>query len=334
MGSTSTPSRRNKYAIKPQEMARTVGELIHEAITNRSPQPHDAPQVTPSSEVFTKNSAILPNASNVTWPMPIERFQYGHFLEPGDIMLSTRLESFFSFLMKTFDNSRFAHSALTFVTPRSYPAVDRSFMLEATFGGIDLNAFSSFVMPAKIQEGKKHKPRYVVGIKRLEAPWFTTDMRPLVGGRMLRFIKDDEYDFALLAALAADRSRILFRLRDFFFGRSPTINEFLSRTKKFKPSEFICSGFVQFAYVDMIRQAVREGLMSPEMAEKARDDVFFASWVTPDSSVEELMAVKPRDLAASERLKWKYLIYAGEVHKVDTEQQVNDFFDKVNGVKK
>jgi hypothetical protein len=50
--------------------------------------------------------------------------------------------------------------------------------------------------------------------------------------------------------------------------------------------------------------------------------------------MEELMAVKPRDLAASDRLQWKYLIYGGEVHKVSTEQEVNDFFSKVNAERK
>ena len=327
-----TSSHRKKY-LTPEGLTKTVGQAMYEAVTNRSQRP-EVSKAPSEWEVLPKNAPIMPEPANVTWPMPVERFQYGHFLEPGDVILSTRLESFFSFLTRTFDNSRFAHSALTFVTPRSYPAVDRSYLIEATFSGIDLNAFSEFVTPTKVYADTKDKPRYIVGIKRLEADWFTDEMRPLVGGRMLRFIKDDEYNFALLAALAADRSKWFFRLRDKLFGRSPTIDEYLKRSKKFAPVEFICSGFVQFAYVDMVRAAVETGVLSEDIAQQAHDDVFFAPWVSHDTSMEELMAVKPLDLAASERLKWKYLIYGGEVHKVSTEQEVNDFFDRVNADKR
>lgn len=323
-----TSSYKSRYNIKPQDMTKTVGEVIDEALTKK------AQGVGAAAPAFHHNTPILPNDSNVSWPMPVERFQYGHFLEPGDIILSTRLESFFSFLSRTFDDSRFAHAALTFVTPRTYPAVDRSYVIEASFNGIDLNAFSDFATPSKVLQSAKRKPRYIAGIKRLETDWFTDEMRPLVGGRMLRFIKDDNYNFSLLAALALDRSKLMFRLRNLFFGRAPTITDYLKSARKFAPSEFICSGFVQFAYVDMIREAVLAGLLDAEQAEKARNDVFFAPWVSEDSSMEELMAVKPRELAGTSRLKWKYLIYGGEVHKVSTDAEVNEIYDRVNADKR
>ena len=322
-------SGRRNYRLTPEGLGKTVGDAMYEAVTNRAQQPSASPGSLAGWEV-SPQAPILPDESSVTWPMPVERFQYGHFLAPGDVILSSRLESFFSFLTRTFDHSRFAHAALTFVTPHSYEAVDRSYLIEATFSGVDLNSFSEIVAPSKVYEDTKDKPRYIVGIKRLEADWFTHEMRPLVGGRMLRYIKDDDYNFALLAALAADRSKWFFRLRDKLFGRAPTIKDYLKRSKRFAPIDFICSGFVQFAYVDMVRAAVEEGLLSPDMAEMAHQDVMFAPWVSSQTSMEELMAVKPLELASSERLKWKYLIYGGEVHKVSTEQEVNDFFDKVN----
>lgn len=334
MGDTfKTSSYAKKGRVTPGGLARTVGEAMYEAITNRDQRAPADPSSVAGWEIGPK-TPILPNEDSVTWPMPVERFQYGHFLAPGDVILSTRLESFFSFLTRTFDHSRFAHAALTFVTPHIYPAVDRSYLIEATFGGIDLNSFSEIVTPAKAEEGTKKKPRYIIGIKRLEADWFTEEMRPMVGGRMLRFIKDDEYNFALLAALAADRSKWFFRLRDMLFGSAPTIADYLKKSKKFAPVDFICSGFVQFAYVDMVRSAVAEGLLSPELVEKAHRDVFFAPWVDLNTSMEELMAVKPSEIAGSAQLKWKYLIYGGMVHKVSTEQEVNDFYDSVNAGKR
>ncbi len=327
MGMTLRTSAFKKYTLRPKELTKTVEEAVVQAVTNRSKNP----DMGAAAEIgMAPRRVAIPEPDNAVWPMPVEDFQYGHFLEPADIILSTRLESFFSFLMKRFDNSRFAHAALTFVTPRHYAGVDRSFLIEATFGGVDLGAFSEIIAPTKVYSDTREKPRYVVGIKRLETDWFTPEMRPMVSGRMLRFIKDDDYNFALLAALAANRSNFFFRLRDRLFGKAPTIGDYLKRSKKFAPVDFICSGFVQFAYVDMVRTAIELGLLPPHLAEQARDDVFFAPWVDPKCSMEMLMAVRPSELAGSAALKWKYLIYGGKVHKVSSEEEVNALFDQIN----
>ncbi len=316
-----------KFTLRPKDMSKTVEEAVVQAVTNRAKNP----DMAPAAEIgLAPRRVAIPEPENVVWPMPVEDFQYGHFLEPGDIILSTRLESFFAFLMKRFDHSRFAHAALTFITPRHYAGVDRSFLIEATFGGVDLGAFSEIVAPTKVYSDTREKPRYVVGIKRLETDWFTPEMRPMVSGRMLRFIKDDDYNFALLAALAANRSNFFFRLRDRLFGQAPTIGDYLKRTKKYAPVDFICSGFVQFAYVDMVRTAIEMGLLPTHLAERARDDVLFAPWIDPQCSMEKLMAVRPLELAASPLLQWKFLIYGGKVHKVSSEEEVNILFDQIN----
>jgi hypothetical protein len=155
----------------------------------------------------------------------------------------------------------------------------------------------------------------------------------MVGGRMLRFIKDDDYNFSLLAALAFEKSKFFFRMRDKIFGRSPTIGEFLKRSKQYAPMEFICSGFVQFAYVDMVRSAVESGALHPDSAADAIGEVLFAPWATPHSTMEDLMAVKPLELASTDRLKWKYFIYGGLVHKVSGDDEVGALFDKINSEK-
>ena len=315
-----------KFKLQPRDLQKTVEEAVVQAITNRSNGLSD-----PSlSEWADMPTPIVAPPKPAEWPMPVTQFRSGHYLEPGDIVLSTRLESFFSFLVKRFDDSRFAHAALTFVTPRHYPGVDQSYLIEATFGGVDLGAFSEIVAPTAIYKDTKEPPRYVVGIKRLEADWITPQMRPMVSGRMLRFIKDDDYNFALLVALATNRSSFFFRLRDRLFGRAPTIGDFLKRSKQFAPVDFICSGFVQFAYMDMVRSAIELGMLPETMADKARDDVFFAPWVTPQSSMEELMAVKPIELAATDRLSWKYLIYDGLVYEVSSDQQAYEIYDRIN----
>jgi hypothetical protein len=314
------------FKFKPKELQKTVEEAVVEAMTNRAAGLSD-----PGLSVWAETPApIVPPPRPATWPMPVTEFRSGHYLEPGDIVLSTRLESFFSFLVKRLDNSRFAHAALTFVTPRHYPGVDRSYLIEANFSGVDLGSFSEIIAPSEVFKDTREPPRYVVGIKRLEADWLTPQMRPMVSGRMLRFIKDDDYNFALLVALATDRSKFLFRLRDKLFGSAPTIGDFLKRAKQFAPVDFICSGFVQFAYVDMVRSAVELGLLPEHKAQAASGDVFFAPWVTPHSSMEELMAVRPLELAESEKLKWKYLIYDGLVYQVSSDDEAHALFDRIN----
>ena len=327
MGSTQKTSAFKKFRVSRKEMQKTVQEAVVEAVTNRATGGLSDPSLSVWADI---PAPIVAAPKEAHWPMPVKDFKLGYYLEPGDIVLSTRLESFFSFLVKRFDDSRFAHAALTFVTPRHYPGVDRSYLIESTFGGVDLGAFSEIIAPSEVYKDTREVPRYIVGIKRLEADWFTPQMRPMVSGRMLRFIKDDDYNFALLAALATNRSKFFFRLRDKLFGGAPTIGDFLKRSKRFAPVDFICSGFVQFAYVDMVRSAIELGMLPEHLAEQARDDVFFASWVSPDSSMEELMAVKPLELASSQRLKWKYLIYDGLVHKVSSDDEVHEIYDRIN----
>jgi hypothetical protein len=318
--------------IMPTDLAKTVGDTVAEAVTNRKSDPEGGKETSPWAGMPTPIIAAPP-PEPASWPMPLQEFRHGHFLEPGDIVLTTRLESFFSFLVKRFDNSRFAHAALTFMTPRHFPGVDRTYLLEATFHGVDLTSLAEIVSPTKVYADTKDKPRYVVGIKRLEADWFDPTMRPMVSGRMLRFIKDDDYNFSLLAALAFNNTAF-FKLRDKLFGRAPTVTDFLKRSKRFAPVEFICSGFVQYAYVDMVRSAVERGLLAPDMAEQARDEVLFAPWASHTSSMEDLMAVKPLELAGTPRLKWKYLIYGGQVHKVSSDDDVHALFDKINSEKR
>lgn len=262
MALTQRTSAFKRFTLKPQELTKTVGDAVVEALANRSRIEPQDPIVSALDELPAEAVEDIPEAE---WPMPVEQFRQGHYLEPGDIVLSTRLESFFSFLVKHIDKSDFAHAALTFVTPRYFAGVDRSYLIEATFSGVDLRAFSEIVAPTKVYKDTKEPPRYVVGIKRLESDWFTQAMRPMISGRMLRFIKDDDYNFSLLAALAMNRSKFFFRMRDRLFGKAPTISDYLKRTQKFAPVEFICSGFVQFAYVDMVRSALEMDLLPPHI---------------------------------------------------------------------
>jgi hypothetical protein len=323
--------RRLKPEIGRRTIQQSFGQSLYEAATNRSLAPDpmadiwwaDAPQLQPP-----------PPDDDFAWPMSIRAFQEHGFLEPGDVLLTTKINSFFSFLVRTLDNGAFAHAALVFLTPKHRVGVDRTYFLQTTFGGVDLEGFSKIVAPSKrhIRDGKA--ARYVVGVKRLEAPWVTPAMRNMVSGRMLRFINDDNYNFSLLAALATPVPNFFFWLRDSVFGRAPSVRQYTRKKSRFAPVEFICSGFVQYAYVDMLRVSSDQGLLNGSKAEEAWNDVFFANWVTPETSMEELIAVKPAELADSPKLQWKYLIFGGLVYRVRSTEEADELMRRFEAQRK
>ncbi len=268
------------------------------------------------------------SADQFEWPMPLEDFRKGNFLHSGDVVLTSKMGSFFSLLNRLIDSSDFAHTALVFATPRSEIGLDDSYVIETTFGGVELGAFGEFVAPCEVYPDTGRPPEYIVGIKRLEQPWATPQVRAMVSGRMLRFLDMDNYDFSMLAALASRNTHFWFRLRSLLLGRAPSLGEYLRRGG-YAPAEFICSGFVQFAFVDMVREALERGHIPTHLAEQAWRDVVFAPWVDHDTTMEDLMGVRPLELARTDRLAWKYLVYGGQVHRVDSIDDVDALLKRI-----
>ena len=95
MGMSFRTSAFKKSTLRPKEMSKTVEEAVVQAVTNRAKNPDMGG--TAAEVGLTPRRVAIPVPEDVTWPMPVEDFQYGHFLEPGDIILSTRLEAFSPF---------------------------------------------------------------------------------------------------------------------------------------------------------------------------------------------------------------------------------------------
>lgn len=294
-----------------------LAEVLAEA--SQTPEPGAWPAPPPVVEP----EPAPPPEDTASWPMPIAEFRRGHYLHTGDVVLTSKLGSLFSFFNRVLDSSDFAHAALVFATPRSGIGLDESYLIETTFGGVELGAFGEIVQPTKVYADTRRPPEYIVGVKRLERPWAAPHLRAMVSGRMLRFLDVDDYDYSMLAALAARHTQFWFRLRSLVFGRAPSLAEYVRRRRSYSPAEFICSGFVQFAFVDMVREAVERGQIPRDIAEEVWRDVIFADWIGHDTTMEDLMGVRPIELANSDRLAWKYLIYGGEVHKVERTDEVD-----------
>lgn len=293
---------------------KSVGQVMSEAIEEgNTPQPERSNPV--AAETGPLPLPVRPCApepeEEAEWPMPVEAFRKGNYLHCGDVVLTTKLGSLFSSLIRVIDHSDFAHSALVFLTPRADLGIEENYVIETTMGGLDIGAFGEFVAPTKIYADTGKAPNYIVGIKRLEREWATPELRARVSGRMLRFLDVDDYDYSMLAALASRYTKFWFRARNLVFGRAPSLGEYLRRGLRYTPAEFICSGFVQFAFVDMVRTAIERGLLPPARAEEVWKDTLFASWITEESTMEDLIGVRPAELAACESLRWKYLIFGG-----------------------
>jgi len=313
---------------------KSVGDVMDEAATvrrARGPAEAPAPDAESAAEILhpVEAPAKPDPADTAEWPMPVEDFRKGDFLHCGDVVLTSRMGSFFSFLSRKIDSSDFAHTALVFATKQSNIGIDDSYVIETTFGGVELGAFGEFVAPSKVYSDTGRPPEYIVGIKRLDQPWANPQMRAMVSGRMLRFLDVEDYDYSMLAALAARHTQFWFKVRSFLFGRAPSLGEYLRRGIRYAPAEFICSGFVQFAFIDMVREALERGHIPPETADDAWRSVVFAPWVEQDTTMEDLMGVRPLELAKTDRLDWKYLVYGGMVHRVDSTEEVDALIKRI-----
>jgi len=313
---------------------KSVGDVIDDAAKLRRTRgpaeaPHPAPEAAAEVLRPVEPAAQPDPADAAEWPMPVEDFRKGDFLHCGDVVLTSRMGSFFSFLSRKIDSSDFAHTALVFATKHSDIGIDDSYVIETTFGGVELGAFGEFVAPCKVYSDTGRPPEYIVGIKRLEQPWATPQVRAMVSGRMLRFLDVDDYDFSMLAALAARHTHFWFKVRSFLFGRAPSLGEYLRRGIRYAPAEFICSGFVQFAFIDMVREALERGHIPAENAEDTWQSVVFAPWVRQDTTMEDLMGVRPLELAQTDRLAWKYLVYGGMVHRVESTDEVDALIKRI-----
>jgi hypothetical protein len=312
-------------AQAPGVLEKTMAEALSEAVSHAG---HHAPSFREAvAEGFR---SAFPSQDDGHWPKTVKEFKDGGYLEPGDVVLMTKLGSVFSMLMRLFDRSDFAHCALVFQTPHHEHGIDHTFLIESTMSGVDVEIFTDIVAPKKVHKDIKTPVDYVVGVKRLEAPWSTPSLRRMASSRMLHFINADDYNFRMLAALASQyTSNAYFRLASLLRGQAPTVSQYFQQDAHYMPAQFICSGFVQFAYVDMVKIAIERGMIDKGMAESAWSDVIFSKQIDAATSMKRLMAVKPSELAETPRLKWKYLIHQGMVHKVASNDDVNAFFEKI-----
>lgn len=252
--------------------------------------------------------------------MTVEEFLAENLLKRSDVMLSRHKKSLFSRLIMWSTKSSWSHAALVFVIPKLASGFEHTFVIESVGQGVDITNLRYYLVD--------HAKEYDVAFKRIESDWFANDeegkrIRKGVRGSMLNFIKA-EYDMGKILHIARMIIRkFLFGLRAKFQGHGQAI-ESLHAKDRLVPSQFICSGFVQYGYYDAIERKVKADELPPERLK----EVIFHPQFTPEMDSKKLLATTPQDIATSDNLTWKYFIKGKMVYEVSSEEQVKALIKK------
>jgi hypothetical protein len=209
------------------------------------------------------------------------------FLDRGDIIL-TRGNYLSSRVIRWIMGSFFSHAALVFLIPQPENGIDNTFILESMPTGIGLAKLKSYI------GGKK--PSEDVAILRMKGEGIDETYHKRVGALMLDYVKTS-YDFGRAINLGLS---LFFSLSRKY---SPKGRAY-SKLKNWAPSQFICSGFIQYGFVEALR---RKG-MNPSQ-------VVFKQGLSPNDR-DGLLAISPEDIANSDKPDWLYAIRRGWVYEV------------------
>lgn len=294
-----------------------------------SGDPKPAPNAAPSAGPVVEQ-----------WPMKLDQFLKGNYLDRSDVMLTRRDWDISSFIIRWSTNSPFSHSALVFNRPNQEPGIMNTFVIEAGTSGVDLT---------NLRDYAADKSAYIA-IKRFRGKWFDEPKQARVRGLLLDKIKAS-YNYWAIGRIAQTLwfgvQNKLNRETETKTQREQTMEEYKRKAWQ-PPSEFICSGLVQTGYVETVMEYIRRGELPPS----ALAEVVFqrnSQEKLPDGkgwsdlgsergkqlaerfaaeNTDAFESVTPEDLARSRKLEWLYFIKGDDVHKVRTYAQVMALIEK------
>lgn len=298
--------------------------------------------VSPSTAPAARKKATASEDGLVDkFPMSVDKFLAGDYLERADVVLTRRDYDFSSYMIRWATGSPFSHAAMIFTGPKYDTGVDHTFVIEAGTSGVDLTNLKDYATDKSS----------FIAIKRLKRDWFDQPLQSRARGVLLDRIKAS-YDYWAIGRLARN---IWFGVQNTVQGRDKTIEKYRQREWS-PPNEFICSGLVQFGFIEAVIENIRQGklpltalndVVFRDKAEEriipksALDDLKNQPDMTPDKWAQinrglindylpqiretlgaELEATTPHDIATSSKLEWLYLVKNGKVHKVASLQEV------------
>ena len=265
------------------------------------------------------------------FPMPVGEFLRGPYLQRADVVLTRKHRDLRSWLIRWATRGSFSHAALVFLAPHQEQGFNNTFVIESASKGVDLSNLAGYL----------HDRRQLVGIKRLKGSWFDERAQSLVRGRMLNSI-ESSYAYGTVFRLGwAFFNELIFGIKARIWGARSAIKS-RRRRRLQPPNEFICSGLVQLGYLNAVAEQVAMGYLLPQrvgevvfqkdVAKLLPDDwsqfsdaeQYEIMWDFVTGFQDVLEAVTPEDLAASERLEWKYVICDGKAHKVQSAKHAEE----------
>ena len=251
-------------------------------------------------------------ASDEAFPIPVRHFlaNAAHYLQRGDVVLCKGRATLFSLAIRWWTNSHFSHAALVFAVPSEDEGFERTFLIEAGTSGVDITDLKHYAIDRAAV--------YDVAIKRLEQPWMTIEVQRAVRGHMLNFIKAT-YDYAKVVALARSLvSNVSFGFNVPMVGIERAVRRSY-RLSRVAPSQFLCSGFVQYGFMSAVRRLIARN----QLPKNALDEVTFNDRLGRLADEPSILATTPEDFARSSKLAWRFVIRRGHVHRVTTYDEVD-----------
>ncbi len=278
--------------------------------------------VSPPAPVPPPPLSAAADAVPEVWPMPVEDFLAGKYLQRADVVLTRRDWNLSSWLIRWSTNSPFSHAAMIFTGPQFESGFTNTFVIEAGTSGVDLTDLRDYIADKST----------FLAIKRIKRPWFDEPKQSRVRGLLLDQIKAS-YDYWAIGSIARN---LWFGVERKVRGDKETIQSFRERQWK-APNEYICSGLVQLGFFE----AIMEYIKSDQLPGSTLNQVVFHkealsrlpqtdedwSYLTPEEAKAvavtfynqqnlAINSVTPEDLASSDKLDWLYFIKNGLVYKV------------------
>lgn len=275
----------------------------------------------------TAQPPVPPDVTPEVWPMPVEDFLAGNYLERADVVLTRHNWDLASWAIRYATKSMFSHAAMVFTGPQFESGYSNTFVIELGTKGVDLTNLRDYIADKSA----------FLAIKRFKKDWFDETKQARVRGLLLDKIKSTYNYWA-----------IVHIVRNLWFGVQQSVQRDRGAVRHHQqregepPNEFICSGLVQIGFVEAVIEYIKAGQLPPSTI----NDVVFepeaasrlpekADWgyLDPEASkttavlfrkqnFDALQWVTPEDLAASDKLEWLYFIKDGLVYKVSTYDEV------------
>ena len=299
------------------------------AAPGAEPAPPTAPAAQPAAP------APLPLEEEVVeevWPMPVEDFLAGKYLERADVVLTRRAWDVASWAIRWATNSPFSHAAMVFTGPQFESGYTSTFVIESGTSGVDLTNLRDYIADKSA----------FIAIKRFKQPWFDEAKQSRVRGLLLDKIKAS-YNYWAIGTIARN---LWFGVERSVSGDQKTMRRFRER-KWDAPTEFICSGLVQIGFVEAALEYIKAGTLPPTALNEVvfekeaatrlpeRDDWGYLDAESSKTTAvlfrkqnfDALQSVTPEDLASSEKLEWLYFIKNGLVYKVTSYADVRKLIE-------